>query len=453
MLNATDLFNESLYLARNPDVASAVTAGIFSSGFQHFSQFGEFERRNPSVFFDSSYYLNTNPDVATAVANNQLTAFDHFILYGQYEGRSPISLFNNSYYLSQNPDVAAVVQRHELTGIEHYIKFGQFEDRDPSRPFDNSFYLARNPDVAAAVQRDQLTGIEHYLEFGQFEGRQPRTLFKQIYVFGDSLVDDGNLFAASGGSAPQSPPYFNGRFSNGSIWPELLASQLGLTSNPATNFAFGGATTGTTNNTLPLLPGLQTEISLFQSRFPSADPDGLYVIWAGGQDYLGSGIADPTIPVTNLSTAVTKLAATGAESFMVLNLPDLGAIPAIPAGTPNSLGLTALTNAHNSALATALQALDTQNANIDILTLDVSSLFKQIVTNPANFGLVNVTGSVVTGFGTNPTFTDTFLSSGATPNQFLFWDILHPTATGHQLVANFAFSTLLANPPIYPANP
>ena len=38
---------------------------------------------------------------------------------------------------------------------------------------------------------------------------------KNIYVFGDSLSDNGSLFAASGGMAPPSPPYFNGRFSNG----------------------------------------------------------------------------------------------------------------------------------------------------------------------------------------------------------------------------------------------
>ena len=42
-LSISDLFEESYYLANNPDVAQAVQAGAFSSGFQHFIEFGQFE--------------------------------------------------------------------------------------------------------------------------------------------------------------------------------------------------------------------------------------------------------------------------------------------------------------------------------------------------------------------------------------------------------------------------
>ena len=53
---------------------------------------------------------------------------------------------------------------------------------------------------------------------------------------------------------PPSPTYSNGRFSNGPIWVDYLASDLGLTLNLKNNFAFGGATTGTENIGLPSLP-------------------------------------------------------------------------------------------------------------------------------------------------------------------------------------------------------
>ena len=71
--------------------------------------------------------------------------------------------------------------------------------------------------------------------------------YSQLYVFGDSLSDTGNLFAATGGTNPI-PPYFNGRFSNGPVWVETLAASLGLPVNPSllggTNYAFAGAVTG-----------------------------------------------------------------------------------------------------------------------------------------------------------------------------------------------------------------
>ena len=47
----------------------------------------------------------------------------------------------------------------------------------------------------------------------------------QIVAFGDSLIDTGNVFAATG----QPPaPYYDGRFSNGPVWVEYLAGRLGI---------------------------------------------------------------------------------------------------------------------------------------------------------------------------------------------------------------------------------
>lgn len=67
MLDAAGLFNESFYLAQNPDVAAAVQSGVIANGFQHFIESGQFQVRQPSPLYDESYYLSTNPDVAQAV--------------------------------------------------------------------------------------------------------------------------------------------------------------------------------------------------------------------------------------------------------------------------------------------------------------------------------------------------------------------------------------------------
>jgi GDSL-like Lipase/Acylhydrolase len=49
--------------------------------------------------------------------------------------------------------------------------------------------------------------------------------FDQLVVFGDSLSDTGNLSKGLGGQFPPSPPFFNGRFSDGPLWLEYLAHQ------------------------------------------------------------------------------------------------------------------------------------------------------------------------------------------------------------------------------------
>ncbi|MGL5195358.1 MAG: PhoD-like phosphatase N-terminal domain-containing protein, partial [Chroococcales cyanobacterium] len=172
MLNAQDLYNETYYLARNPDVANAIAAGLLPTGFAHFETFGQNEGRNPTALFDTRYYLTLNPDVAAAVSANQLTAFQHYIAFGQAEGRNPSILYNNQRYLSDNPDVQAAVNDSSLTGIQHFRLFGQGEGRVPSALYNPTYYLGKNPDVAAAVERDEITGIGHYLTFGIIEGRE-----------------------------------------------------------------------------------------------------------------------------------------------------------------------------------------------------------------------------------------------------------------------------------------
>ncbi|MBW4487729.1 MAG: tandem-95 repeat protein [Trichocoleus desertorum ATA4-8-CV12] len=188
-LSFSDLFEESFYLVNNPDVAQAVQAGFFSSGFQHFIQAGQFELSNspsraPSPLFNEAFYLANNPDVAAAVqAGSFSSGFQHFIQAGQFElsnspARLPGPLFDELFYLSNNSDVAEAVRSGTFSsGFEHFVKFGQFEvdsqfSRNPSLRYDERFYLDHNPDIAAAVTNGSFaSGFRHYLLFGQQERR------------------------------------------------------------------------------------------------------------------------------------------------------------------------------------------------------------------------------------------------------------------------------------------
>ncbi|MCU0515703.1 MAG: alkaline phosphatase D family protein [Oscillatoria sp. Prado101] len=235
MLDINALFDETYYLATNSDVAAAVTGGAFQSGFKHFQEYGQFEKRNPSALFDTRDYLANNPDVAAAVSSNATTAVRHFIDFGQTEGRNPSTLYNNTYYLTNNSDVAAAVDRDEITGIEHFIKHGQFEKRKLSPLYSDSYYLAKNPDVAAAVGRDELTGMQHYLKYGALEKRE----FTPFVEPGWSTLPNG---VASGDTTQTStvlwtrttvPGTVSFQYSTDSNFNTVLGTQTATATDPA----------------------------------------------------------------------------------------------------------------------------------------------------------------------------------------------------------------------------
>jgi outer membrane lipase/esterase len=259
-----------------------------------------------------------------------------------------------------------------------------------------------------------------------------------LTVFGDSISDNGNAFKASGGTIPPSPPYFNGRFSNGLVWVEGFSTELKLPAAAINNFAFAGASSGTTNTNSTatiILPSLSTELDRFLLASPQVNSNQLFVIWAGANDYLGGGITNPVPVVGNITTAVQRLTNVGAQQLVVPNLPDLGKIPVGAANPAQSAGLTQLSAAHNSGLRASLQALAQNNPNISIIPTDMAALFNAVITNPSRFGFTNVT---------QPCLNATTGTVCATPDTFLFWDQLHPTAAGHRLISAYALDPIVA---------
>ncbi|ACC85407.1 lipolytic enzyme, G-D-S-L family (plasmid) [Nostoc punctiforme PCC 73102] len=289
-------------------------------------------------------------------------------------------------------------------------------------------------------------------------------IFDKIFVFGDDLSDTGNFFNATGQTSPSSPPFYQGRASNGPIWIDYLSQYLGLNPTPYTavlggasssqgiNYAYINATTGTANlfanlTSDPLLAlGLQQEINAFTTTNPTADPNALYIVWAGAADYIPvtnsfQPYQTPTQTISNLSQAINSLVKVGAQNIFVPNLPDLGKNPYIQ-DTPLATPLNTLTSEHNADLA---KLINIQNQSLDngvkIQLFDVNSLFNAILSNPAKYGFTNVQDSCldqldpskITLCGTQPNI----------QNQYLFWYSLEPTTAFHKIVADAAYQQLV----------
>ena len=322
--------------------------------------------------------------------------------------------------------------------------------------------------------------------------------FTGLNIFGDSLVDAGNLFNTSDAlfsplglpAIPPSPPY-DQKNSNGPIWVENLGDALGLSPtlvsdlvlNPTTtppptqgiNFAFSGALSSEAHildddlqffatvfpefqsvvDNSPFL-GFEDQLDIFTALstvFP-VDPNALNIIWVGANDYneaffnptsLGGVSLEelPNIVTDNIIDGITRLSDLGAQEFLVVNLPDIGEAPFadfLDAGSPLDIPeiLNGLTFAHNELLSAKLDIFGTSRPDTTITTLDVNTLFADILAAPDEFGLANVTESCLINF--QPGFV--FDGICDNPDEFLFWDDTHPTTAAYTLVSDLALATL-----------
>lgn len=280
--------------------------------------------------------------------------------------------------------------------------------------------------------------------------------YSDLFFFGDSLSDTGNVFAGSGGTVPPAP-YFNGRFSNGPVWAETFASVLGhaSASNAAllggNNYAFGGARTGSGSTPVPGV--LAQEVGLWGASHLTADPNALYVIVAGGNDlrdarssYQTNSAADQAgrqtsaqSAVNNLISGVGYLASKGAKNIMVASMPDLGRTPEAV-----GLGLTAastdVTNRFNalmpsvvsygSSLGLTMSFFDMASAS-NLIYLDAT------LNHGAVFGITNVATPCAPFTG----------NVGISCAVSAYSDALHPSARAHQILGLMAAQTAIAAVP------
>ncbi len=288
----------------------------------------------------------------------------------------------------------------------------------------------------------------------------------RFVVFGDSLSDPGNYFIEYGQVSvppympvPSAPYDIHGyHFSNGPTWIEQLTVELGSrdSGRPAlarpgvyTNYAMGRARARANAPVFPYFD-LSTQVSLFLSDFGGqASARATYVIWIGANDLddaLGALQTDPSgatsigIIQTALGTIaanIQALWAAGARSFLIPNEPDLGLTPAVKLAGPAAVGAaTQLSEAFDAGLAQVLGQLQAL-PQIQFTTLDVFTLLHVVVSDPQAYRLTDAQDPCLTFF----VLVDAICER---PNRYLFWDGIHPTVAGHEILEDAAQQVLRA---------
>jgi len=315
--------------------------------------------------------------------------------------------------------------------------------------------------------------------------------FSSLVVFGTSVSDPGNAFTLLAHpvaglnldsnvrqntppydtldeSLVPSAPYAKGghHFSNGATWIEQFAQGRGYAadvgaafqsnSRKARNYAVGGARA--TN--YPARVNLPQQVQTFLNdvgQMPSADA--LYVIEMGNNDIRDAVVEFITVYQTTgnlfqastaagdvLSGALNGIAgniqtlyAHGARKFLVVNAARIDRVPAVTALGPDVIAIAAnMTNGFNQGLALGVVAPLSGLPAIQIAQMDISSQMSAIIQTPGDFGLTNVTTPCVTP--------NTAPFTCQQPDNYFFWDGIHPTKAVHAIFAQRAADVLASYP-------
>lgn len=311
--------------------------------------------------------------------------------------------------------------------------------------------------------------------------------YSQLIAFGDSLTDVGQLpdpgspiVEVDGSPIPTAglrltnrtgPTYLPTELT-GEIAIQRISRELGLgemrASSPllpgvlsgefaGSSYARAGATSAEILASITEAGGatvsygsLQTYRDGYLVEHGNADPEALYYINGGANDFLLSGVDDAAgtfQAADNLASGVDALHTAGARYIVVSNMPDLGATPLAWAlgqsdpGAPE--GLSQLSHGFNQTLYQQLEATD---ANLVIL--DTAGLLEHVISHPQQYGFA----ATNTCFDNSregsqcepdPTYSLT-ASTTPDPDMLIFNDDVHPTTRAQSIIADYALGVLQA---------
>lgn len=272
------------------------------------------------------------------------------------------------------------------------------------------------------------------------------------FVFGDSSVEQGNLYARPGFDRSGSPYYAPDGFSresNGPVWIEHLAKGMAPSvSAPIgsrnVNFAYSGATSSDDNIAGPVTgTGLNAQIDDFAARGLRGEKDDLFVVAIGTNDFirdLGTRDMRETSAevISNIEAGLDRLAGFGAGRVLVEDVPNLHRAPAFDGLVPPEDEaefdkiMSGALDQHRSDQIAALRAQNARLSGTDIVTVKVSRLFDHVLQNAKALGFSNVTDACYDEAAGTLCSNDRDIQ-----NSYLFFDGLHLTEAGQKIQADY----------------
>jgi outer membrane lipase/esterase len=189
---------------------------------------------------------------------------------------------------------------------------------------------------------------------------------------------------------------------------------------------------------------LRTRTGYLPANGFRADPNALYYLTGGGNDFLQGRVlsgGDAEDAADQLADGAQALQQAGARYIMIWMLPDIGQTPAL-SGTPLESITSRLSEEFNEQLVSRLERIDAE-----VIPLNIPLLISETLADPARYGFAadqDLVGTCFSGDNCDENATYGINSATPDPNRLFFNDRVHPTAGGQRLLADYAYSLLSA---------
>ncbi|KZL78361.1 gdsl-like lipase acylhydrolase [Colletotrichum incanum] len=274
--------------------------------------------------------------------------------------------------------------------------------------------------------------------------------FSSIVVFGDSFSDNGNGSARVSNSSWPTDKYYNGRFSDGIVWPEYIAGNLSI---PLYDYAVGGATTSnmlvqgyTGARGTIAVPSVVDQVVSFLGKttpqgvaFTALDSTALskplFVLFAGANDVLFNPNISASQTYQALLQAKTQLrVAYHTAEVLTVSPPDLSKLP-------YSFYVDAIAKQQLQSFTNLLGDL-LSRCKVGGVNVDLRPLFEEFeyYAAPQTYGFnpLGKYGSCLEGaYGETSNVT---VCEDA--KRKVYWDEYHPTTQTHSWIAKEVLNML-----------
>ncbi|KAF3796471.1 GDSL esterase/lipase [Nymphaea thermarum] len=328
--------------------------------------------------------------------------------------------------------------------------------------------------------------------YGQGKGQLPTSLI----VFGDSIVDAGNNNDLKTIIKCNYPPYGRdfkakmptGRFSNGKIVNDIIASLAGITDSlmayldpnledrdllHGVTFASGGAGLDDVTSNFTNVISLAGQVELFKEymgRLRRVAGEGKaneiitiaqYVLMIGSNDvntYFTVGLRKRDYDIDSYTSFLVDKAAEfaktiydlGARRIGISGLPPLGCVPfvrTIAGGITRQCAepYNEASLMFNNKLRKKMQSLTNSLDGSFLLYMDVYNPFMELIQNPKKYGFEEATSGCCGSGNVEVTYMCNTLDPRTCPDstKYVFWDSFHPTEKAYRLLLNQTVASLL----------
>lgn len=259
----------------------------------------------------------------------------------------------------------------------------------------------------------------------------------RVILYADSLSDNGNVYKHSG--FPPSPPYWQGRFSNGPTWAEHVAKTISI---PFSNYGYAGAPTNNDDVYSMyngyVVPGFKQQVETIKTKATSKS---LFIIEFGYNDlnailypgfynvintnYTKKVIAQNVVDGVNAIIKKYK-----ARKFLFMSVPPIEKWPYVPEA--EKAKVDRLVRDYNALVKSELKK---KVRHADLKFFDLHAWISDQLAHPEKLGLSTTNGPCDWGLGNTTDICDD-------PENHFFFDSFHPEAKVHKALGGASVAKL-----------